>query len=93
MRLTLNQKAEKLVQKLQNENAKRKISKENWAEIFSEALLNQPQVFWKEQIEKHTPEQFLVENALKDPKLTKEISEFLRAKYQSEISKERTENP
>jgi hypothetical protein len=87
MKVAINQKAEKFIQKMQSEFAERKIPKENWIEIFSEIILSQPQTFWKEQIEKHTPEKYFLEKALKDPKLSKEITEFLRLKNLSDAPK------
>lgn len=80
MRITINEKASRALEKIKVGCTERKISLDAWTTIVSEALLSVPQSVWQEQIESHTPTSYLMEKALKDPKLSKQITEFLREK-------------
>ena len=83
MRITLSDKVIKLIGKLKQDHADRGIKKEVWEQMLSEALLTHSAEFWRQKIEEHTPENYLIDQALKDPKQARELMEFLRTKKQN----------
>ena len=80
MRISINEKGAKVFEKIKKDCEERKIPKESLLAIISEALANVPTDFWKSEIEKHTPSNFFLEQAMRDPKVAKQVVDFLRGK-------------
>lgn len=82
-RIEITEKASKVLDRLMVEFRKRKIPKQEWHKIFSEAITAHGQEFWDTQTEKYTPHSYLIEMAILNPKMQKEIQEFIRSKLKS----------
>ncbi len=82
MRLVLNEKAANKIEKLRQEYTTRGLKSEVWMQIVSDAICATPASTWKSLIDKNTPQEVFIMDAMKDPKMQKELADFVRAKMQ-----------
>ena len=80
MRLILNEKAAGKIEKLRQEYNGRGLKAEAWMQIVSEAICTVSASTWGPIIDKNTPQEVFIMDAMKDPKLQKELADFVRAK-------------
>ena len=80
MRLILNKKAAEKIEKLRQEYNGRGLKAEAWMQIVSEAICTVSTSTWGPIIDKNTPQEVFIMDAIKDPKLQKELADFVRAK-------------
>ncbi len=81
MKMPVNEKAEKVLMRVKGQLDQRKAPKDALMSVVSNAILKMPKSFWDEQIQEQTPVEFLLSEAISDPKLSKEIAEFLRSRH------------
>ena len=83
MRITINEKADRVLEKIKNDCKAREISREAFLEIVSEALIAVPAEFWKGEIDRQTSPNFFLKQAMRDPKIAKQVMDFLKQKSKS----------
>jgi len=89
MRFSVNERAAKVWERVKKECEERKIPKEQLENILSEAFISIPSDFWKAEIDRHTPPTFYLELAMRDPKIAKQVVDFLKGKQMSTEVNER----
>lgn len=78
MKINLNEKASKMFSQIRQEFRERKLKNPDWDDIFSEIVCQIPKKEWQEQIEKRTPDEFYIKQALSNQKMQKEIVKFVK---------------
>lgn len=80
MRLILNEKAAKKIEKLRQDYASRGLKTELWMSIVSDAICTIPTATWISLVDKNTPQEIILKEAMQDPKMQKEFLEFMKTR-------------
>ena len=83
MRLILNEKAAKKIEKLRQDYASRGLKTELWMSIVSDAICTIPTATWVSLVDKNTPQEIILKEAMQDPKMQKEFLEFMKTRTNS----------